>query len=70
MNGICRILDCHYGAIPADDCNSSWCAVKVDRAGNQTIIDDGFATEQEAEDCADLAHQSDLQANSQFGVGA
>jgi hypothetical protein len=61
MNGICPILNCHYGAIPADDCNSSWLAVKVFRDGNPIIIDDGFATEQDAEDCAALAHQSDLQ---------
>jgi hypothetical protein len=69
MNGICPILDTHYGAIldPSDD---TWAAVKVTRDGNQIIIDDGFATEGDAEDCAALEHQSDLQANSRNGVGA
>jgi len=65
MNSICPILDCHYGAIPADDCNTSWLAVKVDRAGNQTILDDGFATEGAAEDCAAIAHASDLDDHMQ-----
>lgn len=69
MNGICPILDCHYGAIfnPSDD---TWAAVKVDRAGNQLILDDGFASEEEAEQCAGLAHESDLRDNGRNGVGA
>jgi len=69
MNGICKILDCHYGTQfnPSDD---TWAAIKVYRDGNPIIIDDGFATEEEAEDCATLAHQSDLADNGQFGVGA
>lgn len=69
MPGLCRTLDCFYGAQfdPADD---TWAAIKVHRDGSPVILDDGFATEQTAEDCADLAHQSDLQDNSQFGVGA
>lgn len=29
-----------------------------------------FATEEEAEECAAIAHQSDLEDNGQFGVGA
>ena len=69
MNGICRILDRHYGAIfdPSDD---TWTAVKVCRAGNQTDIEGGFATEEEAEERAGAEHQNDLRDNSQFGVGA
>ncbi len=70
MNGICKIMDCHYGAIPADDCNSSWIAVKVDRAGNQETIDSGFETEEEAEDVAADQHRQDLIDSGQFGVGA
>lgn len=69
MNGICRVLDCHYGTQfdPSDD---TWAAIKVYRDGNPIILDDGFAIEEEAEDCATLAHQSDLQDNDRNGVGA
>lgn len=69
MNGICRILDCHYGAQfdPSDD---TWSAIKVYRDGNPIILDGGFASEEEAEACADLEHESDLQANGRNGVGA
>ncbi len=69
MNGICKILDCHYGAIfdPSDD---TWTAVKVHRDGNQINIVGGCATEEEAEQYAAAEHRADLEANGQFGVGA
>ncbi len=69
MNGICKILDRFYGAIPADDCNSEWFAVMVDRAGNQTVIG-RYETKEEAEAAAGEAHSTDLQLNGQFGLGA
>lgn len=69
MNGNCRFLRAFYGAQfnPSDD---TWAAIKVYRDGNPIILDHGFTTEEEAEDCAGLAHQADLAANGQFGVGA
>lgn len=69
MNGICSILDRHYGAIPSDDCNTEWLAVSVDRAGNQTEIG-RYNTEDEAEEAAGIAHKSDLADHGQFGMGA
>lgn len=60
MNGICRILDRHYGAIPADDCETSWIAVKVDRAGCQINLQEGFETEAAAEEFAGVIHRQDL----------
>lgn len=69
MNGICPILDTRYGSQlnPGGD---TWQAVKVHRDGNPIIIDDGFATEDEAEACAGLAHENDLKANDRNGAGA
>lgn len=69
MNGICRVLDCHYGTQfdPSDD---TWAAIKVYRDGNPIIICGGFATEDDAEDCANLEHREDLRANGRNGVGA
>jgi hypothetical protein len=60
MNGICPMLDRHYGAIPADDCETSWIAVKVDRAGCQINLQEGFETEAEAEEFAGQIHRQDL----------
>lgn len=37
---------------PSDD---TWAAIKVYRDGNPIILDDGFKTQYEADDCADLA---------------
>jgi hypothetical protein len=69
MNGICRVLDCHYGS-QLDPSDGTWAAIKVHRDGNPIIIDDGFATEDEAEACAGFEHEEDLKANSRNGVGA
>lgn len=70
MNGICKILDHHYGAIPADDSNGTWIAVKVDRAGNRVILEEGFDSEEEAEAFAGHVHQQELEDNGRNGVGA
>lgn len=70
MNGICKILDCYYGAVPLDDAHSEWVAVKVHRDGNSQWIGSPVQTVEEAEAIADREHAADLQANSQFGVGA
>lgn len=69
MNGFCSTLSAFYGAQfdPSDD---TWSAIKVYRDGNPLIIDDGFATEDDAEQCATLEHECDLQANGRNGVGA
>lgn len=69
MNGICKVLDRFYGAVPADDCDGEWFAVTVARDGNQIVIG-RYDTEEEAEAAADAAHESDLADNGQFGVGA
>lgn len=63
MNGICHILDCHYGTQenPGDN---TWAAIKVRRDGNPIIIDDGFATEEEAEAVATAEHERDLKARA------
>lgn len=47
---------------PSDD---TWAAIKVYRDGNPLVIDDGFATQDEAEDCAELARDAELA----FGAG-
>lgn len=52
MNGICATLNRYYGAVAADDCESSWSAVKVDRAGNMVILQEGFDTEEAADEFA------------------
>ena len=71
MNGMCKILDCFYGAQQLTDCPSDgWRAIKVYRDGNEHEIAGPFATEEEAEVCATEEHARDLQDNSQFGVGA
>jgi hypothetical protein len=67
MNGICKILDCYFGAMQDDDL---WVAVKVYRDGNRIDIGGPFDTEEEAEACAAEVHDQELQDNSQFGVGA
>lgn len=69
MNGMCKVLDCYYGAIlnPSDD---TWTAVKVRRDGNQINIIGGCDTEEEAEQYAAEEHRADIEANSQFGAGA
>ena len=68
MLGFNRTLGCDYGAI-FDAGEDDWIAYKVYRDGNR--IDLGhFATEFEAECVAEAELQSDLEANSQFGVGA
>lgn len=69
MNGICKIMDRHYGAI-FDPGRETWTAVKVDRAGNQENIDAGFETEEEAEAVAGDQHRQDLIDSGQFGAGA
>jgi hypothetical protein len=70
MNGICKVLDCFYGA-QFDPGNDEWIAIKVYRDGN-TIEICRCATEEEAEKYAGEQHAEaeDLQANSQFGAGA
>ena len=70
MNGICKTLDCYYGAIPIDDSHDEWVAVKVRRDGNAERLSGPVPTVEEAEALADKERQADLQANSQFGVGA
>lgn len=71
MNGFCKVLDCFYGPQQLTDCPSDgWRAIKVYRDGNEHEIGGPFASEEEAEDCAALAHQSDLADHGQFGVGA
>lgn len=67
MNGICPILDCYFGAMEGDE---GWTAIKVYRDGNPIILGGPYGTVEEAEQCADEAHDSELQDNSQFGVGA
>lgn len=59
MNGMCPIPDCFYGAQfnPSD---GTWAAIKVCCDGNPIILDDGFASEYEAEDCAAHEHENDL----------
>lgn len=44
---------------PSDD---TWAAIKVYRDGNPIILDDGFKTQYEADDCADLARADAVQA--------
>ena len=56
---ICPVLDCFYGAW-IDPSNGTWTAIKVDSDGIRIIIEEGFATEAEAADCADLLHQTEL----------
>jgi hypothetical protein len=70
MNGICKVLDCYYGAQPTDDGYSEWQAIKVERDGNVQILSSPVPTEDEAEEIAGREHAADLQAHSQFGVGA
>lgn len=47
---------------PSDD---TWAAIKVYRDGNPIVLDDGFKTQDEAEDCADLARDAELEAMRQ-----
>lgn len=42
---------------PSDD---TWAAIKVYRDGNPIVLDDGFATEEEADACAELARENEL----------
>jgi hypothetical protein len=70
FNGICKTLDAYYGAIPIDDTHSEWVAVKVRRDGNAERLSSPVDTVEEAEAIAERERQADLQANSQFGVGA
>jgi hypothetical protein len=70
MNGICKILDRHYGAVPIDDIESSWNAVKVDRAGNEIVLETGFDTEEAAEQFAGEVHRQELEDNGRNGVGS
>lgn len=60
MNGMCRLLNCFYGAIPADDCRNEWIAVKVYRDGNQITLGGPFHSIEAAEDCAGFYHVRDL----------
>lgn len=72
MNGICKILDCYYGAQPTDDSYSEFQAIKVARDGNVIVLHSPVPTEDEAEEIAGRYHTADLdaEAHSQFGVGA
>ena len=70
MNGLCKILDCFYGAAPTSDDEREWVAIKVDRAGNITTLSGAVDTEEEAEQIAKAEHVADLENNGQFGVGA
>lgn len=54
-----------YGAQQLTDCPSDgWQAIKVFGDGVPIVIDGPFKTEEEAEDCADLAHQTDVMARA------
>lgn len=68
MNGFCRTLDCFYDA-QFDPGYDEWVAIKVYRDGNPIELG-RFKSEDEAEGCAGLEHESDIEANGQFGVGA
>lgn len=70
MNRMCAILDCYYGTQWTDDDGAAFLAIKVYRDGNPIILDGPFASEEEAEACAALHHQTDLASTGQFGVGA
>lgn len=70
MNGICKILDCFYGAQPTDDTEQEWNAIKVDRAGNVELLSGPCLSQEEAEAIAAEEHRLDLENNGQFGVGA
>ena len=72
MNGMCPTLDCFYGTQRGGD-GDGWYAIQVYRDGNPIVLGGLFKTEEEAEDCATLAHESDLEARKirgQFGLGA
>lgn len=67
MNGLCRTLDCFFGAIRNGE--DGYVAVQVYRDGNPIIL--GYAeTEEEAEEIAGAEHERQLADNGQFGVGA
>ena len=68
MNGMCKVLDCFYGA-QFDPGNDEWVAIKVYRDGNPIELA-RFATEEEAEQHADQQCNEDLADHGQFGVGA
>ena len=59
MNSLCPILDCFYGAIPSGD-GDEWVAVKVYRDGNPIELG-RFSSQDEAEMCAGLEHESDME---------
>lgn len=68
MSSFCKILDCLFEA--QFDGDMHWNAIRVDRAGNQTTLETGFDTEEEAEAAAEEFHREELKDNGQFGVGA
>lgn len=70
MNGLCKTLDCFYGAAPTDDDRREFIAVKVGKDGNQIVLSEPCRSVEEAEEIARQAHATDLQDNGQFGVGA
>lgn len=69
MANTIHILGCTYDTQfdPSDD---TWTAIKVYRDGNPIVLGGPFATEEEADAFACAERDADLQANSQFGVGA
>jgi hypothetical protein len=70
MNGICKILDVYFGAIPCTDCSTDgFEAVEVHKSG-YTTYHGHFDTIEDAEEQAGLIHQERLRENGQFGVGA
>ncbi len=70
MNGICKTLDCFFGAQPLTDCPADgYRAIQVYRDGNPIELG-VFDTEAEAEQCAAAEREQQLRDNGQFGVGA
>jgi hypothetical protein len=70
MNGICKILDGYFGAIPCSDCSTDgFEAVEVYKNGH-TIYHGHFETEEDAEEQAAEIHAERLRENGIFGVGA
>lgn len=66
--GLCRILDCIFD-VQYDESNDEWVAIQVYRDGVPIHLD-RFKTEDEAEACALLERDQQLQANGRLGVGA
>ena len=61
MNGICKVIGAYYGAIPADDDEREFVAVKVYRDGCRPIYLSGrLPTIEEAEAVAGKRHEEDL----------